>query len=358
MRKKRVLYILGEFNTGGGERMVYELARNINPNEYEIQILCTGNTINTLLEKEVSSRIDVVFANVNKVRIGTVLKVFSLINKFKPDIIHAHLGGVAFAVLYSIIHNKIKLVITAHTRPDKAFNKKIEKIIRWMVKYRESNIKIVAVSKKNAEDMRVWLNSNSGCIYINNGIDIIKFKNRIKHNQFTYINVASQNENKNQMAILLAFKELKKECPNIKLILVGDGPKHQELVEFCDKNGLINDVQFTGIVNDVYNYTAMADVFVQASFREALPLSIIEAMASGLGIIATDVGGLRDIVDDNAILIETGNVEKLYLAMKNFYYFNPEELDYCKKRSVELSAEFSSRKMAKEYMKLYQEISF
>lgn len=358
MRKKRVLYILGEFNTGGGERMVYELAKNINPNEYEIQIMCTGNSINTLLEKEVSNRFDVVFANVNKMRIRTLLKVFSLINKFKPDIIHAHLGGVAFAVFYAILYNKIKLVITAHTRPDKAFDRKIDKAIRWMVKHRESNIRIVAVSKKNAEDMMKWLGSNNVCSYVNNGIDITKFKNRTKHNQFTYINVASQNENKNQMAILLAFKELKKECLNVKLILVGDGPKHRELIEFCDKNGLTNDVRFTGIVNDVYNYTAMADIFVQASFREALPLSIIEAMASGLGIIATDVGGLRDIVDDNAILIEPGNVEELYLAMKKFYYFNPEELDYCKKRSVELCDGFSSEKMAKEYMKLYKKISF
>ncbi len=357
MRKKRVLLILGEFNTGGGERMLYELAQNIDPNEYEIQIICTGNASNTLLEKEVCNRFDVVFGNVNHLRVRTLVKIFTLIDRFKPDIIHAHLGGVVFAVPYAIIHPKSKLLITAHTRPDKAFDKKVERAIRWLVKHRENNIRIVAVSKKNAEDMTMWLNSNHMCAYVNNGIDVTKFANTIKHNQFTYINVASQNENKNQMAILLAFKKLKNECPNIKLILVGDGPKHRELVEFCNKNGLSEDVEFTGVVNDVYNYTAQADVFVQASFREAMPLSIIEAMASGLGIVATDVGGLRDVVDDNAILITPGNVEELYQAMKRFCDLRSDELDYYKKRSVELSAGFSSNEMAKEYMKLYREIS-
>ena len=111
------------------------------------------------------------------------------------------------------------------------------------------------------------------------------------------------------------------------------------------------------MVNDVYNYTAESDVFVQASFREALPLSIIEAMASGLGIVATDVGGLRDVVDDNAILVKPGNVGELYQAMKKFYELSSDELKYCKEKSVELSTEFSSSKMAKEYMKLYSEIS-
>ena len=304
MRKKRVLFILGEFNTGGGERMVYELAQNINPDEYEIQIMCTGNVRNTLLEKEVCSRFSVVFGNVNHLRIRTLAKIFSLIDRFKPDIIHAHLGGVVFAVPYAIIHKKSKLIITAHTRPDKAFDKKVERLIKWLVKYRENNVRVVAVSKKNAKDMTTWLNCNRMCAYVNNGINITKFTNSVKHDQFTYINVASQNENKNQMAILLAFKRLKKEYPDIKLILVGDGPKHGELVRFCDENGLSEDVEFTGVVNDVYNYTAESDVFVQASFREALPLSIIEAMASGLGIVATDVGGLRDVVDDNAILVK------------------------------------------------------
>lgn len=56
-----------------------------------------------------------------------------MIDRLKPDIIHAHLGGVVFAVSYAIIHPKSKLLITAHTRPDKAFDKKVERPIRWLV---------------------------------------------------------------------------------------------------------------------------------------------------------------------------------------------------------------------------------
>lgn len=355
---KKILLILGEFNTGGGERMVYELAKNIDREKFKIEILCTGHAIHTLLEEEVCKYFDVKFANIDRFNVRSMIKISRIINKINPDVIHAHLGGVTFAAPFAVIYRKTKLVITVHTRPDKAFaNKVIEFFVRWLTRKRQKNTLIVAVSKKNCDDMKKWLNGGSDlCVYVNNGVDLDRYNCRIAHDVFTFINVASHNENKNQISIIKAFQKIVEEGTNAKLILVGDGPTHSELIEYTKKNQLEEKIIFTGIVDDVYHYTAESDVFVQASFREALPLSIIEAMAASLGIVATNVGGLKDIVEDNGILVPSGDDEALVNAMREFCEYSSEELERKKQQSFLLSKKFSAEEMGIHYMKLYEKL--
>lgn len=88
--------------------------------------------------------------------------------------------------------------------------------------------------------------------------------------------------------------------------------------EIC-KRGLYKVVTMPGNVSNVEDYYALADVYVQASHREALPLTTLEAMAAGLPIISTDVGGMKDIFKDNGILISDNDDTALLCAMKSYY---------------------------------------
>jgi glycosyltransferase involved in cell wall biosynthesis len=92
---------------------------------------------------------------------------------------------------------------------------------------------------------------------------------------------------------------LRQERP-CKCIVVGDGPSRSELAAFVAENGLSSTVMFVGFQDDVRPYLATADVFVlpSRSPAEALPFSLLEAMSSGLACIATDVGGVREVVSD------------------------------------------------------------
>ena len=85
---------------------------------------------------------------------------------------------------------------------------------------------------------------------------------------------------------------------SVRLHVLGDGPQREELVERVARHGLEDWVAFEGTRDDVAPDLARADVFVLASRSEGMPMSVLEAMAAGLPVVASDVGGICELVDD------------------------------------------------------------
>lgn len=333
--------------------MVYNLARELVAMGEEASIVCCGSKLNNALEAKAESVCKVTYLNLTgRVTLQAYRTVFKEIKRQKPDVIHAHMGGVVFAAPLSLLL-KIPLVITAHTRPDVAFSKKIVPVLKFCMRF--TNCKMVAVSKENFTLLKQYFGGSEGkYTYVNNGIDLSRFYKK-KHEDFTFINVARQDENKNQIAILKAFTELYKENKKIKLYLVGDGPCHQMLQQEICRRGLDNGVTMPGNVSNVEDYYALADVYVQASHREALPLTTLEAMAAGLPIISTDVGGMKDIVKDNGILISDNDDNALLCAMKKFLQCKVSEREHLGTISRQIVKEYSSVEMAKKYVEIYKD---
>ena len=113
-------------------------------------------------------------------------------------------------------------------------------------------------------------------------------------------------------------------------------------------------MEFPGLVNDVADYYARADVYVQASRREAMPMSVLEAMAAGLPIIATDVGGVKDVVKGNGYLYMVDDDNELLMLMKQFSTMKEEKLHEMVDEAKGLVVAFSSRTMAEKYCVLYE----
>lgn len=350
----RVAIVLEDFSIGGAQRVVCELVKNIDQSKVEILVLCTKEREDTAMADSVEKIATVKYANIKgRNLIKNYFKISNILSDFKPDILHAHLTGQLYAVPWGLIHNK-PVIITAHTKPEKAFIKKIE----WMIRYgiKQKKIFIVAVSKENLGLVKKYFEiDDKRCCYINNGINVNRFYKK-NHSHFTFINLARQDENKNQLAIIRCFEKIYRINSNIRLILVGDGPSHQKLSEEINRLK-INDVALLpGAVSNVEDYYAISDVYVQSSHREALPMSILEAMAAGLPIISTDVGGIRDVVKGNGILVEETNDDALYYAMKKIYDSSARVISEMQKESLLLSENYSSKKMVASYMNLYIQI--
>ncbi len=351
-KKLRVLTLIGSFSEGGAQHMVYELLKYLDKEQFEPIVLCYEEKCGSELEKKVEALFDVHYLNAKgSVTFQKVHKVFSKIKELVPDVIHAHLGGLVYATLWAVLGKNRKLLITAHTKPNRAFGRS-EPLIRWLLRHRKKGTKVVAVSKKNHKMLVEYLSNDANCAFVNNGIDIENFY-RKKHDVFTYINVARQDENKNQAAIIESFYEIHKQYPNTRLLLVGDGPCHGMLKEKAEELGLSSCVEFPGMVGDAENYYAIADVYVQSSHIEAMPLSVLEAMAAKLPIVSTDVGGLRDIVEKNGILVPDGSVEDLSRAMLEIYKMSEQEREEMGKYSLSLVQAYSAERMAREYERLY-----
>lgn len=347
----RVAIVLEDFSIGGAQRVVSELVQNLNQEEIKLLVLCLKKRDATDLAEDVEKIADVRYLNIRgKNLIKNYARVSAELRKFSPDVVHAHLVGQLYSVPWGLLHN-VPVIITAHTKPEKAFIKKIKWLINYGVKYRR--VWIVAVSEENhALVKKHFSGSDQQCLCINNGINIKRFY-REKHDLFTYINVARQDDNKNQIAIIRAFQKICMQNKGTHLILAGDGPCHDMLVSEAKKLGLIGTIDLPGSVGNVRDYYAVSDVYVQASHREAMPMSVLEALATGLPIISTDVGGLSGVVKDNGFLIPDYNDKALYDAMERVATLPEIELKKMSSVSKTISDRYSSEKMAQEYTKLY-----
>jgi len=108
--------------------------------------------------------------------------------------------------------------------------------------------------------------------------------------------VASLTEVKNHAGLIEAWTEVVSAHPTATLTLVGDGPLREALEAQVRDGGIESNVKFVGLQSDVRPYLHRAGLFVLPSFREAMPLSLLEAMATGIPAVASEVGAVPEIV--------------------------------------------------------------
>ena len=125
-------------------------------------------------------------------------------------------------------------------------------------------------------------------------------------------------ERKGVGVLLEAWGKLAKDHQDVPLVIVGGGPLEKKLKDQSQELGIEENAKFFGFVNNIGDYLAATDIFVFPSFQEGFPNSVLEAMACGLPVIATRIGGVVDVIknEENGLLVEPGNVEQLADALK------------------------------------------
>lgn len=126
---------------------------------------------------------------------------------------------------------------------------------------------------------------------------------------FLLFYAAEFNKNKNQQLLINALALLKEEAPNTKLLLAGNGSLLDECKELAVKMGVEKMVHFLGYRNDIPSLLSIVDVAVASSLREGLPVNIMEAMACGLPIVASENRGHRELINhqNNGYVIPSDN---------------------------------------------------
>lgn len=355
--KKRVVIITPTLMTGGAETMVVRLASNIDSAKYDVMVACLSKRMDTALERELGkANVKIKFFEKNKSRnLSTIISTWKFLSKMKPDVIHSHISGTIYATPWALVHN-CKIIHTVHTKPDMEFSEKFRKVLGLMVN--RGKAIIVAVSKENQKIAMDYYHFGPDRIrYVNNPVDVSKYYSAIKNdNRLTFINVSRQDENKNQKMAINAFKEIANRLPNSELVLVGNGNQHDSLINMADIYELTDRIHFPGEVTNVEDYLAKADIYVSTSHREGLPLSMLEAMASKLPIISTDVGGISDIIDGNGILVQDDDYKSMSEAMLQLASDVETRKKYSN-RSYEIVKDFDVAICAKKYEMLYEQFS-
>ncbi|MBJ8070110.1 MULTISPECIES: glycosyltransferase family 4 protein [Bacillus] len=127
----------------------------------------------------------------------------------------------------------------------------------------------------------------------------LKLQCGYKSQDFLMFYAAEFNKNKNQSFLIRVLAQLKNEMPHAKLLLAGEGPLIEECKKIATQLGVTNMVHFLGYRNDIASLLQMCNLAVASSYREGLPVNIMEAMACGLPVVATDNRGHRELIINN-----------------------------------------------------------
>jgi 1,2-diacylglycerol 3-alpha-glucosyltransferase len=163
--------------------------------------------------------------------------------------------------------------------------------------------------------------------------------------------------------ILYCMTELLKTYPELKLKIIGDGPERGKLEQLAQSLGIQNSVVFTGFLNgqDLVESLATSDIYVTTSKSENMPLAVLQAMATGLPIVALSSLGMTEMImnEENGFLITQSDKEKTkstLVAKIELLLTNTALRQRMSEKSRELSAQYSENVITKKLLDIYQEV--
>ncbi len=320
-QKLKLLHVLFSIDTGGLEKMVLELCRRIDNNCIEQSVCCLTDE-GDLTPEFASADIKLHYMHKKEgLSFLLSLRIAQLCRREKIDIVHTHDGT---ANLYGALGARLagvkKVFNTEHgriyydTQRKKTFNRFLAMC----------NTLMVCVSQSVKSELLNMGIPDQKLAVISNGIDIEKYKSAVDRrqkrasldlnlNDFVVCSVGRLSEEKNPFLLLEAAKKVINQVPKIKIIIVGDGPLRLTLEKRIKEEGLQNVVFFLGTRNDIAEILSISDCFVSTSNFESFGLAILEAMMCEVPVIATNVGGVGELVQDQVTggLIDKGNSQAL-----------------------------------------------
>jgi len=181
----------------------------------------------------------------------------------------------------------------------------------------------------------------------------LREKMGIPLNEFVFVYAAEFSHRKNQALLIRAFTDCSFE--NGTLLLAGDGKELNECKKLATKLGKISKIRFLGYVKDIPELYAACDAAVSVSRSEGLPFNIIEAMGCGLPVIASNIKGHRELVEDfrTGLLFESLNESSLKHCMNVLYAMSTEQLRSYGNAGIQRAKKFSIKYILPEVLKHY-----
>lgn len=347
----KVAIFIPTIGIGGVESMLSQMLKYYDTSKNKIKLFVLGNKVeNQIFDNIKKSNVEYEFFNKRKgLSLSTIKKVSKSLGSFNPDVIHTNLNSFLYCIGWAK-KNKVKIVHTFHS------SVKIENgfLHRIVLKHYLRKQKIVPIAISNVlktEIVKYYGLKENNVLVVFNPVDLDKFYKKSEKKEYDFISVCRFHPIKNHIFLVKAFEKVVEKNKNVKLAFVGDGETKQKVEEYVNEHELNNNIIFLGKRDDVNDLLNKSKVFVLGSLMEGLPLTILEAMAVGLPIIATSVGGVVDIVKkDNGVLVESGNVEEMAKAF--ITYLDDKKV----KKDGEISEKYSKQYGIKEVVKNYEQI--
>lgn len=355
--KKKIFLFIPTIGNGGAEKMVIDLAAGIDKTKYDVVLFSLYGKEKADIGRiryAKSSGVDVQYLGKKSgFDIRLLLKMAYIIMREKPDILHSHIESFQYVVLLGRVFN-LRHIHTMHS-----IGGNEPAIYRFLLKhaYKNRQFFMVALSKSIHEILvQRFPHLNNRIITIYNGVDKEHFasqKSEQNKELLEFICVANLTPVKNHQMLIQSFSEAKQRGIKAHLSLVGDGPNRKILEKMINDLNMNQYITLFGNVEDPSVLLKKSDVFVLASHFEGMPLSVAEAMSAGLPIIAPNVGGLPEMIQENGILFCPDNQKELTEAILTIAQ-TPEAWKNYHDVSIVRSAAFDKKVMVEKYEELYR----
>jgi glycosyltransferase involved in cell wall biosynthesis len=334
--RMRILYVNHTGNVSGAERVLLDILQGLDRNRYEPIMLCPNEG---RLRREVrasdvecrelptvgarfSLRPDQLIRSIASM-CGAILTLRRQVSEIKPDLVHANTIRSGISSTLATVGTTTPVLWHVH---DILPKHPLSAAIRLLARI-SNRTHIVAVSHATARAFSGAMDFGGRARTIHNGVDLEKFpvkasglspfrrKLEIPQGSFLVCAVGQICERKGLRELIDAFQRICRSAPQMHLAIVGavvfkhEEPYFNALRELADKSHCPERIHFTGELSDVSDVLQGADLLVLNSRQEPFGLVLVEAMSSGVPVVATRVGGIPEIVTDrvNGWLIEPGD---------------------------------------------------
>jgi glycosyltransferase involved in cell wall biosynthesis len=388
-----ILQIIGNLEIGGAQEVVRTLAGYLEQSG-QIPVVCTfkdgplrqeierlGIPVEILPKRRYSVLVFPQFV-LEMVRIRKALA--ALVRKYQIDVIQTHLlRSLDFLVLTLVLEGERPLVFWTVHNDNFALRSEDLPKLKWLLApkrlahrllYRLASLWVAGFISVSPQ-VETSILKNIGpfgkkITTICNGVDVSRYIRRVdraavcarlglSENDCLLIVVGTLKEQKGHCILIEAAPEIIARFPNLRILLVGDGALRETLQAQVGSTGLDPHVRFLGSRNDIPDLLGASDLFVLPSLWEGLPMALIEAMASGLPIVATSVSGTQQVMipGETGLLVPPGDPVRLREAILSLLEdpLRARQMGEAARRRVETA--FSARKQAEEHIALYRTVS-
>lgn len=375
-KKTKVLFVITKSNFGGAQKYVYDLARSLPWDQFEITVVLGGDGV--LAEKLADAHICTISIpslqrNVNPFNdLVSFIALWKLFRNERPDVVHLNSAKASgLGALAGRLASVKKIVFTAHGW---AFNEDRSPLSRFLITLLSWMTvllahKTIAVSDAVKNDTKNWPFIQDKITTIRNGVSSPQFTTcddsrceiasitnaTFPENAFIIGTVAELHNNKGLLYALNAFAQLAPRNPHIFYVIFGEGEERAPLQAFIKEHGLEQRVFLLGFVKNAVQYMPGLDCFILPSIKEGLPYVLLEAGLAYRPVIATMVGGIPEIIEDTqtGLLVPPRNITALAGAI-SWMISNPTERAILgKKLNKKITSSFTIEQMVDKTVALY-----
>ena len=367
--KKKVFHLISSIGIYGAEKVMLDLASNMDSSQWEVMVGVLKNETNPHLEvfEEAERRNIKAFVIECRGRfdLKAVEKLTSILHKNKINLIHTHNCKSDLLGVIASQRTGVPIVCTNHLWTQADFKLRLYEfldalLMRFFIK------KIFAVSKGVIQDMLRKGISESKIQLISNGIRTGNFTFKEKQKEVFGIDpslivfgvIGRLSPEKGHKFLFDAVSRLGKYLKKIHFLVAGEGPIKKELETLVSDLKISGLIQFIGYEKDISRVLNASDIIIQPSLKEGLPISLLEAMNYAKPIIATSVGDVPDLIHNKitGILIPPGSSDEIYKAMQ-LLIEEPLFREQLGRNAGEyVKSNFSLEKMIQAYTEQYNQV--